>query len=97
MTKNVGSYLTTEHKECILKMSEIGENIANLRGKPLVVMFYSKEDDAGIDENDLYRLEDKLDERIPAGCNEMDVCVQTSGGDANTSYLLAQLLRDYCH
>lgn len=90
-------YLSEEQKKCILDLYKFGKEIANLRKRPLIVMFYSKEDDGGIGEDDLYELENKLEQSIPEGIKEMDICIQTSGGDANTSYRIAQLLREYCY
>lgn len=88
--------LTTEQKDCILELNKVGQEIANIRDRPLVLMFYSREDGGGIDEDDLYELEAKLDEKLENGATQIDVCIQTTGGDANTSYLLAQLIRKYC-
>ncbi len=94
--KNSNTYLNKEQKECIVELHKKGKEISRLRNRPLVLMFYSKEVGGSIDEDDLYELENKLDERIPLGVEELDVIIQTTGGDANTSYLLAQLLREYC-
>lgn len=71
--------LTANQKKGIIELSNIGRTIATIRGRPLVLMFYSKEDDGGINEDDLYALENKLEERIPECVSEMDVCIQTSG------------------
>ncbi|MFA5071567.1 MAG: hypothetical protein WC511_04350 [Candidatus Pacearchaeota archaeon] len=89
--------LSIEQEECIVELYKKGKEIANARKKPLVLMFYTSGDGGGIDENDLYELETKLDEKLgEQEVSQMDVCIQTTGGDANTSYLLAQLIRKYC-
>ena len=87
--------LPKEQKECLVTLYNFGNEITNLRKRPLLIMFYSKEECSQIDEGDIYELEQKLNEKIPEGVFELDVCIQTLGGDANSSYLIAQLIRNY--
>ncbi len=82
--------------DLIINLYRVGQTIASIRNRPLLVMFYSREQIAGIKEEDLYFLEKKLEEKLGKKVKELDVLLQTLGGEADCSYLLAQLIRDYC-
>lgn len=81
--------------ENITKLNEIGQTIATIRKKPLLLIFYP-DDGGSIRKNDVYILEKKLDEKLKDYDMDLDVVIHTTGGDPKASYLIAQLIRNYC-
>src|SRR3989339_1202167 len=75
------------------------KEITEERDNPLLIMFYS--DPAGtIQPCDIDILEnifeDYLKKKDKKGFNKLDLLIHTTGGEANTSYRLIQLIRTYC-
>lgn len=73
--------------------------ITSLRGKPLLVMFYS--DPAGrMFPRDVGALEQVFDnfliKKKKTRFRDLDLIIQTCGGEANTAYRLIQLIRSCC-
>ncbi|MCH7850297.1 MAG: hypothetical protein IH845_01495 [Nanoarchaeota archaeon] len=93
--KNIDD-LTKDQKEDIVKLKKIGNEISTIRQKPLLLIFYSRDNKSSISPDDIFQLEKILEANIPGGVEDLDVCIQTLGGNADISYLLAQLIRDYC-
>lgn len=77
-----------------------GYTISELRGRPLLVMFYS-ESAGQIMPYDIKALEqifeDFLKEKNKKGFKEIDLLIHTHGGEAHTAYRLIQLIRSYCN
>lgn len=86
-----------EKNDLVIKLYEIGQTIATLRGKPLLLLFYSKERAGGIETEDIFHLENVLEQKLKDYHGDLDVVIQTIGGSADTAYLLSQLIRDYCN
>lgn len=91
---------TTEDKpEVFKRFEEIINKITSMRKRALLVMFYSasvgeiKQRDIKILEDVFY---DFLQQKKKDKFYELDLLIQTNGGDANTSYRLIQLVRSYC-
>lgn len=85
-----------EKAENIARLTEIGKTISTIRGRPLLLIFYSSEG-GSIIKNDVYLLEKKLDEKLKDYDMDLDVVIHTTGGDPKASYLIAQLIRKYCN
>ena len=84
-----------DEKDNITKLTEIGQTIATMRGNPLVLIFYPDEG-GSIRRNDVYLLENKLNKKLEGYKGKLDVWIHTLGGNPQASYLIAQLIRDYC-
>ena len=78
----------------ITQLREVGQTLATIRKKPLLLIFYSV--DGEIRKNDVYLLERKLEEKLSDYDMDLDVVIHTTGGNPQASYLIAQLIRDYC-
>jgi hypothetical protein len=88
-----------DRPEIFKQFEEIVAEITSRRKRSLLVMFYSGP--AGeIKPRDIKILEDVfndfLEDKKKDKFYELDLLIQTRGGDANTSYRLIQLIRSYC-
>ena len=92
----MGGRVEKLNKEGVLsKIFEVAEEIIKERKRPLLLMFYS--DRAGkIVPPDVTILQTLFEEFYNGEKDEeLDLIIYTRGGDVNTSYLLAQLIRSH--
>ncbi len=76
-----------------LKLKQTGQKLVEIRKNPLLLLYYN-EACGKIQPFDVEILEDTLESLD--NVNELDLIIYTKGGDVNTSYKLAQLVRTKC-
>jgi len=79
----------------IEKLNKLGNDLCQLRQRPLLLLYYSHTNCGEITETDITYLEEIL-KPIDAGIQELDVLIQTRGGEVSSSYFIAQLIRSKC-
>ena len=78
------------------KLQAQAQAVANKRGRPLLVMYWS--DDGGIQRNDVKDLRKFLQDQgltRQQAMARLDVLIETNGGDPEAPYLIGQMLHDY--
>ncbi len=82
-------------KEAVL----LAKDIVNLRGKPLLVLFYNDEyAEPDISEKDIEIINKEFRKSGYTRNNkieDLDILLHTHGGDPDSAYLIAQVIRDY--
>jgi hypothetical protein len=83
-----------EEIETIKNVDEVANEIMNMRGKPLLVLYYPEEF-SSINRDDISLIYDELDNGLGGvSVQELDLLLHTNGGDPNASYRIIQAIRE---